>query len=71
VHLTSDQRQILRNYAVDAWRQGKKSEMDDVVRVVQQQIDLAKLPADQRRYVRVKIESELLDQMRSPGFPRS
>jgi hypothetical protein len=70
VHLTGDQRQVLRNYAVDAWTKRKKSDMDDVVGVVQQQIDLAKLPAEQRRYVRVKIEPELLDQMRKqPNEP--
>ena len=70
VYLTNDQREVLRSYAVDAWTQKKKSDMDDIVSVVQQQIDLAKLPADQRRYVRVKIEPELLDQMRKqPNEP--
>ena len=70
VHLTNDQSQVLRKYAIDSWTQKKKSDMDDIVSVVQQQIDLAKLPADQRRYVRVKIEPELLDQMRKqPNEP--
>jgi len=70
VHLTNDQCQILRKYAIDSWTRKKKSDMDDIVQTVQQQIDLAKLPADQRRYVRVKIEPELLDQMRKqPNEP--
>ena len=45
-------------------------DINDIVQVVQQQIDLAKLPADQRSYVRVKIEPELLAQMKQqPNVP--
>ena len=61
VHLTNDQRQVLRNYAVDAWTQGKKSDMDDVLQTVQQQVELSRLDAGQRGFVRVKIEPELLE----------
>jgi hypothetical protein len=70
VHLTNDQSQVLRKYAIDSWTRKKKSDMDDIVQTVQQQIDLAKLSAEERRYVRVKIEPELLDQMRAqPNEP--
>lgn len=70
VQLTDDQREVLRTYTVDSWTQKKTSDINDVVGLVQQQIDLAKLPADQRSYVRVKIEPELLDQMRQqPNEP--
>jgi hypothetical protein len=64
VRLTNDQRQVLRNYTVDTWTQQKKSDMDGVVQLVQQQVDLSKLDAEQRRFVRVKIEPELLAEMR-------
>ena len=70
VHLTNDQRQVLRNYAVDAWTQRKKSDMDDVLQTVQQQVELSRLDPGQRGFVRVKIEPELLDQMRKqPNEP--
>ncbi len=70
VHLTVEQRQVLRQYTVDAWTGKKKSDMDDVVQVVQQQVELAKLDAAQRGFVRVKIEPELLQQMRNqPNEP--
>lgn len=70
VQLTAEQRQVLRKYTIDAWTQKKKSDMDDVVQVVQQQVELAKLDAQQRGFVRVKVEPELLAQMRSqPNEP--
>ncbi len=64
VRLTSDQQEVVRKYMVDSWTQKKTTDINDVVQVVQQQIELAKLTADQRTYVRVKIEPELLTQMR-------
>jgi hypothetical protein len=64
VRLTNDQQEVVRKYMVDSWTQKKTSDISDVVQVVQQQAELAKLPADQRTYVRVKIEPELLAQMR-------
>lgn len=70
VHLTNEQRLVLRKYTVDSWTQKKQSDMNDVVQLVQQQIELSKLDAQQRGYVRVKIEPELLDQMRKqPNEP--
>lgn len=70
VQLTNDQRQVLRKYTVDSWTQNKTSDINDVVGLVQQQVDIAKYPAEQRRYVRVKIEPELLAQMRAqPNEP--
>ena len=70
VHLTVDQRQVLRKYAVDAWSQKKKSDMDDVIQVVGQQIELSKLDAQKRALVRVQVEPELLTQMRNqPNEP--
>jgi hypothetical protein len=70
VQLTNDQLEVLRQYTVDSWTQKKTSDINDVVQLVQQQIDLSKLPADQRSYVRVKIEPDLLAQMRQqPNEP--
>lgn len=70
VHLTVDQRQVLRKYAVDAWSQKKKSDMDDVIQVVGQQVELSKLDAQKRALVRVQVEPELLTQMRNqPNEP--
>jgi hypothetical protein len=70
VQLTNDQRGVLRKYTIDTWTQKKTSDINDVVQVVQQQIDISKFPEDQRRYVRVKIEPELLTQMRQqPNEP--
>jgi hypothetical protein len=68
--LTNDQQEFVRKYMVDSWTQKKTSDINDVVQVVQQQTELAKLPADQVRYVRVKIEPDLLAQMRQqPNEP--
>jgi hypothetical protein len=70
VQLTNEQREVLRQYTVDSWTQNKTSDISDVVGLVQQQVDIAKYPAEQRRYVRVKIEPELLAQMRQqPNEP--
>jgi hypothetical protein len=70
VQLTVEQCQVLRKYAVDAWSQKKKSDMDDVLQVVQQQAELAKLDAPKRALVRAQIEPELLTQMRNqPNEP--
>ncbi len=70
VQLTYDQREVLRKYAVDSWTQNKTSDINDIVGLVQQQVEIAKYPAEQRRYVRVKIEPELLAQMRQqPNEP--
>jgi hypothetical protein len=70
VQLTVEQRQVLRKYAVDAWSEKKKSDMDDVIQVVQQQVELSKLDVQKRALVRVQIEPELLTQMRNqPNEP--
>lgn len=70
VHLTNAQREVLRKYAIDAWVQKKKSDMDDVTQIVQQQVELSKADPQQRSYVRVKIEPQLLDLMRQqPNEP--
>jgi hypothetical protein len=70
VQLTVEQRQVLRKYAVDAWSQKKKSDMDDVLQVVGQQVELSKLDAPKRALVRAQIEPELLTQMRNqPNEP--
>ena len=70
VQLTVEQRQVLRKYAVDTWSQKKKSDMGDVIQVVRQQIELAKLDAQKRALVRVQVEPELLAQMRNqPNEP--
>ena len=70
VILTNDQRQVLRKYAVDAWTQGKKIDMDAIVQLGQQQVELSRLDAGQRGLVRLKIEPELLDRMRrQPNDP--
>jgi hypothetical protein len=61
---------VLRKYAVDAWSEKKKSDMDDVIQVVQQQVELSKLDVQKRALVRVQIEPELLTQMRNqPNEP--
>ena len=70
VRLTHDQQEVVRKYIVESWTRKSTSDINDVVQAVQQQIDLAKLPADERLYVRVKIEPELLAQMRQqPNEP--
>lgn len=70
VQLTVEQRQVLRKWTVDSWTQKKTSDMNDVVQLVQQQTELAKLDAQQRHLVRLKIEPELLGQMRNqPNEP--
>ncbi|NJD69413.1 MAG: hypothetical protein FIA90_12345 [candidate division NC10 bacterium] len=70
VYLTNEQRQVLRNYAVDAWKQRKKSDTDDIVQLARQQVELSTLDAGQRALVRMKIEPELLDRMRKqPNEP--
>lgn len=70
VQLTVEQRQVLRKYAVDAWSQKKKSDMDDVLQLVQQQAELSKLDVPKRALVRAQIEPELLTQMRNqPNEP--
>jgi hypothetical protein len=70
VQLTVEQRQVLRKYTVDSWTQKKTSDMNDVVQLVQQQTELSKLDAQQRGLVRLKIEPELLAQMRNqPNEP--
>lgn len=70
VQLTNDQEQVLRKYTIDSWTQKKTSDINDVVQIVQQQIELSKLPEDQRHYVRLTIEPELLAQMhRQPNEP--
>ena len=70
VQLTVEQREVLRKWTVDSWTQKKTSDMNDVVQLVQQQTELAKLDAQQRGLVRLKIEPELLSQMRNqPNEP--
>jgi hypothetical protein len=70
VQLTIEQRQVLRKWTVDSWTQKKASDMNDVVQLVQQQTDLSKLDAQQRGLVRLKLEPELLSQMRNqPNEP--
>lgn len=70
VRLTNDQCAVLRRYTVDAWTQQKKSDMDSVLQLVQQQVELSKLDKDQRAFVRLKIEPELLaDMRRQPDDP--
>jgi hypothetical protein len=70
VQLTNDQRQVLRQYTVDSWTQKRASDINDVVGLVQQQVEIAKYPAEQRHFVRVKLEPELLAQMRAqPNEP--
>ena len=70
VQLTVEQRQVLRKYAVDAWSQKKKSDMSDVIQLVQQQVELSKLDAPKRALVRAQVEPELLTQMRNqPNEP--
>ncbi|MGC9971853.1 MAG: hypothetical protein ABSE56_14830 [Bryobacteraceae bacterium] len=70
VQLTVEQRQVLRKYTVDSWTQKKTSDMNDVVQLVEQQTELSKLDAQQRGLVRLKLEPELLAQMRNqPNEP--
>jgi hypothetical protein len=70
VQLTSDQEAVVRQYMVDSWTQKKTSDINDVVGLVQQQAELAKLSADQRSFVHAQIEPELLAQMRQqPNEP--
>jgi hypothetical protein len=70
VYLTNDQRQILRDYAIDVWTQRRAGDINDILEPVKQQIELSKLDARQRAFVRVKIEPELLDLMRKqPNDP--
>ncbi len=70
VQLTDDQQEVVRKYMVDSWTQKKTSDINDVVQLVAQQIELAKLPADKRSFVHAQIEPELLSQMRQqPNEP--
>jgi hypothetical protein len=70
VYLTNDQRQVLRDYAIDVWTRKRAGDINDILEPVKQQIELSKLDARQRAFVRVKIEPELLDQMRKqPNDP--
>lgn len=64
VHLTNEQSRVLRQYTVDAWTKKKASDQKDVLDLVQQQVDLAKLPANQRAAVRLELEPQLLASMR-------
>jgi hypothetical protein len=44
VQLTNDQQEVLRKYTIDSWTLKKTSDIDDIVQLVQQQIELSKLP---------------------------
>jgi hypothetical protein len=70
VQLTNEQDKTLRAYCVDAWTKKKASDMKDVADLVQQQVELARLPAEQRAVVRLQIEPQLLASMRAqPNEP--
>jgi hypothetical protein len=64
VHLTNDQSEVLRKYAIDTWTQKTSSSREEVTNLVQVQTQLAALPADQRALVRAQYEAPLLDSMR-------
>ena len=64
VRLTNDQNAVLRKYAVDTWTAKDATKEQEVTSLVQVQLELAKLPADQRALVRLKYEPQLLDSMR-------
>lgn len=64
VQLTDDQCNVLRNYAIETWRQRKKDDMDTVVTVVGQQIELSKMDKAKRAFIRAQIEPQLLEDMR-------
>jgi hypothetical protein len=55
---------VLRQYTVDAWMKKKASDQKDVLDLVQQQVDLAKLAPAQRAAVRLELEPQLLASMR-------